>query len=220
MIGPVQSTVHHPLFARFFSWVVSPLLEHELAGLRAQLLEGLHGRVLEIGAGGGPNFAHYPASVDEVVAYEPEPYLRERALRSAAAAPLRVSVRAGRAERLAETDASFDAAVAGLVLCSVEDQRAAVEELRRVLVPGGELRFLEHVRHRQPRRRLAQAALDRSGIWPLAGGGCHCARDTAATIEAGGFQLQTVRELTLGPAWSPANPFLLGTARAPAASGR
>ena len=109
------------------------------------MLAGLRGRVVEIGAGNGMNFAHYPATVDEVVAVEPEAYLRAKAEQAADRAAVRVSVRDGVADALPIPAAGFDAVVASLVLCSVADPGAAVAEMRRVLKPGGELRFMEHV---------------------------------------------------------------------------
>lgn len=112
---------------------------------RDELLAGLTGRVIEVGAGNGLNFRHYPTSVTEVVAIEPEPYLRERAQASAKASPVTVTVVDGTADQLPADDASFDAGVASLVLCSVDDQATALGELRRVIRPGGELRFYEHV---------------------------------------------------------------------------
>ena len=189
--------VHHPVFARLWSL----MSRHEPAEIRRhrdELLAGLTGRVIEIGAGAGSNFAHYPPTVDEVIAVEPEPYLRERARAAAAAAGVRVEVRDGVADRLPAEDASFDAAVACLVLCSVPEPAHALIELRRVLRPHGELRFYEHVRSNQPALALTQRALDQV-FWPRAFGGCHTARDTEAAIEAAGFEIQDRRRMWVNP---------------------
>jgi SAM-dependent methyltransferase len=206
--------VRHPLFARWFDRL-SRGMDSKAGPLRDELLAGLHGRVVEIGPGNGMNFARYPATVTEVVALEPEPYLRARAQRAARSARVAVTVRDGVASPLELEDGGFDAAVASLVLCTVPDPAAALAELRRVLRPGGQLRFLEHVRSRRPAKARAQRALDRSGLWALAGGGCHCARDTVGAIEAAGFAVQRVREVDIGPAWMCSNPHVLGRARAP-----
>jgi ubiquinone/menaquinone biosynthesis C-methylase UbiE len=203
--------VRHPLFARFFDRL-SRVMEKELGRWREQLLEGLSGRVVEVGAGNGINFAHYPATVEEVIALEPEPYLRAKAETAAPAASVPVSVRAGVADALELEDASVDAAVMSLVLCSVPDQGRALAELQRVVRPGGELRFLEHVRSNAPGKGRFQTAADGSGIWPLMAGGCHCARDTVAAIRAAGFEVGGVRELNLGPSWMITNPHVLGSA--------
>jgi ubiquinone/menaquinone biosynthesis C-methylase UbiE len=205
------SFVRHPIFARFFDRL-SRLMEREVGQHRRELLAGLSGRVVEIGAGNGMNFQHYPSTVEEVVALEPEAYLRTKAEQAARDAPVQVSVRDGVADPLPLQDDSFDAAIASLVLCTVPDPDTALAELRRVLKPGGELRFLEHVRSDRPRKARIQERLDRSGIWPLVGGGCHCARGTVAAIEAGGFHIEQVQSLDFGPSWIVTNPHMLGIA--------
>jgi ubiquinone/menaquinone biosynthesis C-methylase UbiE len=214
---PDASPVRHPVFARFFDRL-SRLMEREVGEHRQELLAGLSGRVVEIGAGNGMNFQHYPGSVEEVVALEPEAYLRDKAEQAARDAPVRVTVSDGLADPLPLQDTEFDGAIACLVLCTVPDPGRALAELRRVLKPGGELRFLEHVRSERPRKARLQDRLDRSGIWPRVGGGCHCARDTVAAIEAGGFRIERSRSLDFGPSWVITNPHILGVARAPNSS--
>jgi SAM-dependent methyltransferase len=193
-------------------------MEEEVGTHRDELVAGLHGAVIEIGAGNGLNFGHYPPTVERVVALEPDAYLRKKAEVAARAAPVPVSVREGRAVPLPFEDASFDAAVASLVLCTVPDPVGALLELRRVVKPGGELRFMEHVRADHGLKPFVQRSLDRTGLWPLLAGGCHCARDTVSTIEASGFELERTRSYTLGPSSSAVNPHVLGSARVPAAS--
>lgn len=204
----------HPFFARFYAWM-SPHADRTLsiAQHRDELLAGLRGRVIEIGAGNGLNFAHYPAEVEQVVAIEPEPYLRAKAIRAAARAAVPVAVRPGRAESLGEPDASFDAAVFSLVLCSVAEPARALAEARRVLRPGGELRFYEHVRAADGRRARAQDRV--TPVWSFFGGGCHPNRDTVRAIEEAGFTEVLVRrfELDLGVFGRPVRPHVLGRAR-------
>lgn len=212
----MAAEVRHPVFARCFDRL-SHLMEKEVAAHRDELLAGLSGRVVEMGAGNGIGFPHYPATVEEVVALEPEPYLRAKALEAARRAPVSVSVRDGVADALPLEDGAFDAAVASLVLCTVPGASGALAELRRVLRPGGELRFMEHVRADRSPKASLQRSLDRSGIWPCLGGGCHCARDTVGTIEAAGFRIERMRRFDLGPSWLVTNPHVLGFARAPAA---
>jgi ubiquinone/menaquinone biosynthesis C-methylase UbiE len=209
-----MSTVRHPIFARFYERL-SGLMEREVGEHRGELLAGLSGRVIEIGAGNGMNFRHYPSTVEEVVALEPEAYLREKAEQAAQKAPVRVSVGHATAYPLPLETASVDAAVASLVLCTVPDPADALLELRRVLKPGAELRFMEHVRSDHPRKARLQQRLDSWGVWPRVGGGCHCARDTTGAIEAAGFTVERVRSLDIGPAWFITNPHVLGAARAP-----
>jgi ubiquinone/menaquinone biosynthesis C-methylase UbiE len=192
-----QSAVHHPVFARLWS-LMSRHEPPEIRRHRDELLAGLSGRVIEVGAGAGSNFAHYPATVEVVVAVEPEPYLRERARAAAAQAEVRIEVLDGVAERLPADDASFDAAVACLVLCTVPDQAHALAELRRVLRPGSELLFYEHVLSDRRALALSQRLVDRA-FWPRAFGGCHTARDTPAAIEAAGFEIEDQRRMWVNP---------------------
>jgi SAM-dependent methyltransferase len=212
-VSPTGGEVHHPVFARWFHRA-SAKMERDVGTYRDELLAGVSGRVLEIGAGNGLNFRHYPPTVAEVVALEPEAYLRGKAQEAAREAPAPVVVRDGVADPLPFGDGRFDAAVASLVLCTVPDPEPALAELHRVLVPGGELRFLEHVRADSPRKARLQRRVDRSGLWPRMAGGCHCGRDTLAAIEAAGFGVERVRRLDVGPGWSHTNPHVLGAARA------
>jgi len=202
-------TNSHPIFARFWTFVSE---REDKAGqheYRRELLAGARGRALEVGAGNGRNFQHYPAEVQSIVAIEPEPYLRERAREAAAQARAEVEVIDGSDSPLPFEDGSFDVAVASLVLCSVPDQQRALGELRRVLRPGGELRFYEHVIPNHPRWARAFRLADRSGVWPKLGAGCHCSRDTGAAIEQAGFEVERVRRLRFNGI-----PHILGVARA------
>lgn len=207
-------SVDHPLFARFYARVLAPNEGGDIRALREELLSGLRGRVVELGSGPGGNFPHYPATVTEVVAVEPEAYLREQARTAAAKAPIPVTIVDGLADALPLADGSCDAAVACLVLCSVPDQARALAELRRVLTPGGELRFYEHVRGDGARMARWQRLADRT-FWPRLFGGCHTARDTVAAIEAAGFALERRRDVRPEsvPAFLPVAPQAIGVAR-------
>ena len=188
-------------------------MEKGVGTYREALVGGASGRVIEVGAGNGLNFAHYPAAVTEVIAVEPEPHLRSIAEANAAQAAVPVKVVDGTAGDLPADDALFDVAVASLVLCSVPDQDQALAEIRRVLKPGGELRFFEHVQAGTPGRRRVQRALDAT-IWPWLVGGCHCGRDTRLAIERSGFTIDQIDELTSADTSMtfPTTPQILGTA--------
>jgi ubiquinone/menaquinone biosynthesis C-methylase UbiE len=181
---------------------------------RRRLLAGLRGEVLEVGAGNGLNFAHYPPDVTRVLAVEPEPRLRKIARGNAERASVPVEVVDGVAERLPAGDGAFDAAVASLVLCSVRDQAVALGELRRVIRPGGELRFLEHVRAQTPGLARLQRVADAT-LWPLLMGGCHTSRDTAAAISAAGFEIEEIARFLFpeGRFPTPTAPNIVGVAR-------
>jgi SAM-dependent methyltransferase len=210
--GPVR----HPRFARCFAQL-SQTMEPGVAAHRKELLEGLSGRVVEIGAGNGLNFPHYPATVSEIVAVEPEPYLRELAVAAARRIGIPVQVVAGTAESLPAADASFDAGVASLVLCSVYDQPRALAELFRAVRPGGQLRFFEHVRAEGAALARVQRLTDL--VWPLLAGGCHTGRDTVAAVTAAGFRLDRCQRLRFPDTRlpSPNSPHVLGVATRPGA---
>jgi ubiquinone/menaquinone biosynthesis C-methylase UbiE len=160
------------------------------------------------------NFPHYPPGVTQVVAVEPEDYLRGRAQQAAGRAPVPITVADATADQLPFPDQSFDAAVASLVLCSVPEQATALGELRRVVRPGGELRFYEHVRPNNPRKAALWQRLDDWNIWPRLAGGCHCARDTEHAIRQAGFAVERCRRFPFkgGPVTAP---HILGLARRP-----
>lgn len=207
----------HPLFARYYART-SPLMERRLAGHRRAVLAGLSGRVLDIGAGTGANFAHFPPEVTAVLAVEPEPYLRGIAEAAARQATVPIEVVDGVAERIPAETGSYDAAVCCLVLCSVADPAAALAEIRRVLRPGGQLRFFEHVAAQTTGRRRVQRLLDAT-IWPIVGAGCHTSRHTAAAIEQAGFTITSYQQLGRADTGMPfpSAPQIIGTAQAPAA---
>jgi ubiquinone/menaquinone biosynthesis C-methylase UbiE len=182
---------------------------------RDRLLAGLRGRVIEVGAGNGLNFSHYPPTVTELIAVEPEAFLRARAEEAARSSSVRISIRDGTADALPVPDAAFDAGVASLVLCSVPDQATALAELRRVIRPGGELRFYEHVVSKRPGPARLQRIADRT-IRPFLSGGCHAARDTLAAIERAGFVVERSERFSFRP--NPidvTSPHILGTASRP-----
>ncbi|MGX1883050.1 class I SAM-dependent methyltransferase [Streptomyces sp. NPDC055287] len=212
-----RDAVHHPLFARFYArFSVAADLRGGVAAHREELLSGLSGRVIEIGAGNGLNFAHYPPAVSEVVAIEPERSLRQLAVKAALDAGVPVDVVPGAAEALPVKSEAFDAAVVSLVLCSVRDVPRALSEIKRVLRPGGELRFFEHGRGEGRAMVTAQRVLDRT-VWPVLFGGCHTARDPLAGITAAGFDIGAYRRLFVpekGPTL-PSSPCVLGVAHRP-----
>jgi ubiquinone/menaquinone biosynthesis C-methylase UbiE len=204
----------HPLFGRIYARLSTRMEPAGMGALRDELLANLTGRVIEIGAGNGLNLAHYPSTVREVVAVEPEPYLRGLATESARTAPVPATVLAGQAARLPLPDGSVDAAVFCLVMCSLPDRAAALAEVRRVLRPGGTVRFLEHTLAATPGLRTVQRLLDAT-VWPLLMGGCHTARDPQAAFTAAGFEVTDLRRLRFPDIrlTQPTTLHVLGTAR-------
>lgn len=185
--------------------------------LRGELLAGLSGEVVEVGAGNGLNFPHYPTAVTGVVAVEPQAYLRGVAEQAAGRAPVPVRVVPGTAEQLPLADDSVDAAVLCQVMCSLEDHPAALSELCRVLRPGGVVRFLEHTIADTPGLLRVQRLVDAT-IWPLFMGGCHTATDTVGLFTAAGFTVSEARRLRFPDEkfTTPTSPYVIGTALTPA----
>jgi ubiquinone/menaquinone biosynthesis C-methylase UbiE len=205
-----ESDIRNPFFARIYDHVLARGSHRKDIGCRRELLDGLFGTMVEVGPGNGPNFGLYPTTVMRVIAVEPEPYLRARAAQAASRAPVSVEVVDGDADHLPVEDASVDAVVLALVLCSVPDQASALAEARRVLRPGGELRIYEHVIAERPVPRALQKAAQAT-FWPRAFGNCHPARDTLAALQAAGFDTAGVRRFVMQvAAVEPPMPYILG----------
>jgi ubiquinone/menaquinone biosynthesis C-methylase UbiE len=209
-----STDISNPFFVRFYRRNRRSAVKRGENEHRRRTLAGLAGRVVELGAGDGANFALYPEVVSEVIAIEPEPRFREQAREAAREAPVPVRVLPGTAEALPLEDESVDAVVASLVLCTVPDPEQALAEARRVITPGGELRFYEHVNpERQPLRGILLVA-ERSRIWPTLGGGCHPTRDTLNTIETAGFAVERCERFHFSPSpVIPRLPYILGVGR-------
>jgi SAM-dependent methyltransferase len=182
--------------------------------LRRRLLAGLRGRVLELGCGDGRAFDLYPPTVTSVLGVEPDPTARADAIARVREAAVRIDVVDGVASALPAGDGEFDAAVAIWVLCSVPEAGEALEELRRVLVPGGELRFYEHVCSGSFAFRALQGVVDRL-FWTRALGGCETTRDTERELRKAGFAI-----VALDPGFHSSSlltitsaPYILGIAQ-------
>ena len=170
--------------AAVYDAVMWPFERAAVGVWRRRLAARARGRVLEIGAGTGAQLRWYAPDV-EVTALEPDATMRERARRRAARAAAYTTLVDGRAEVLPFADASFDAAVSAFALCTVTDPAAALAELRRVLVPGGQLLMLEHVHLRwEPGRTLQSRA---APAWAAVAGGCRLDRDTVRFAREAGF---------------------------------
>lgn len=215
MMNAAQSpTVNHPFFSRL--WIAVSGHETEtLQRVRRENLTELTGRVLEIGAGTGTNFALYPPTVTDVVAVEPERRLIELAAKAAQAAPVPVTVTATTVEGF-DAEEQYDAVVCSLVLCSVDDLDSVVAQLYTLIKPRGQLRFLEHVASvgvRGTMQRVADAT-----VWPRLLGNCHSHRNTVAAIRSAGFAIESVRHEWTLPRWAPVpvSEFVIGRAVKPA----
>jgi len=211
-MGRIYDNTWGRMFSALYDRAFEASEEAGLREMRRELLKGARGRVLELGAGTGLNLELYPhEGLDSLTVTEPDPHmykqLRERAAKVCAGAEL---VQAG-AEQLPFEDDSFDTAVVTLVLCTVPDQPAALREIKRVLKPGGELLFLEHVRSGESGLAKWQDRLEKP--WRFLGDGCHCNRDTEAGLRAAGFDLDIDDHPRLPKAPPIVRPMVQGSAR-------
>ncbi len=197
------------VWAALYDRMSAPAERAGLADLRDALLRDARGSVLEIGAGTGLNLEHYRPDADIVLTEPAEPMAR-RLERRVAAIGRGGSVIRAPAEALPFPDAMFDTVVSTLALCSVDDARRALEELHRVLRPGGQLLFLEHVRSDDPRLARRQDRLARP--WRVVADGCRCNQPTLSLIQAAGFTLEYVERGDLPRALPLVRPLVHGRA--------
>ncbi|MCH7809058.1 MAG: class I SAM-dependent methyltransferase [Chloroflexi bacterium] len=179
----------HKWFAAVYDRMIAPAERGFMKHVRKDIAGGASGRVLEIGAGTGANFAYYQDGL-EVVATEPDPYMMRRAEAKAGESKARIELKQASAAKLPFEDASFDTVVGTLVMCSVDDQAKALAEVRRVLKSDGEYRFFEHIRYENPIGALSQTLIE--PLWGWVGAGCHPNRKTVDSIRDAGFEVTRV----------------------------
>jgi SAM-dependent methyltransferase len=211
-------------FARFYDRALKATEEAGLGAMRTALLAKARGRVVEIGAGTGANVGLYGAEIEDLTLVEPDPHMAAR-LRARLAAGEGSGAAAGEAgarshapkhlieapaESLPFPDDAFDTAVATLVLCTIPDPVAAIDELARVLKPGGRLLFIEHVRSDDPARARWQDRLEKP--WRFMADGCYCNRDTEANLRSSAFVVETVEHGKMPKAAPIVRPLIRGTA--------
>jgi ubiquinone/menaquinone biosynthesis C-methylase UbiE len=214
MLGRLYDATWGRMFSACYDRGFKATEEAGLREMRHDLLAQARGRILELGAGTGLNLDHYPEGIEGLTLVEPDPHmtkrLREKLARAGRAAE--VLVVEAPAEELPFPDDSFDTVTVTLVLCTVPDQAAALAEIKRVLEPGGQLLFLEHVRSNDPSLAGWQDRLERP--WRFLGDGCHCNRDTVSAISAAGLQLGEVERGELPKAPPIVRPLAKGIASA------
>lgn len=196
-------------FAALYDFFFKSVEEAGLRDMRRELLSEARGRTIDIGSGTGANIELYPRDVD-LVMVEPDPHMARHLRQKLAESAREVEFVEAGAESLPFEDASFDTAVFTLVLCSVPDPRASLAEVARVLKPGGRMLFLEHVRAENPKLAHWQDRLEKP--WRFVGDGCHCNRDTVATIDASPLRLEQVERGKLPKAPPITRPLARGSA--------
>jgi ubiquinone/menaquinone biosynthesis C-methylase UbiE len=198
----------HPIFAALYDHIGASMERRWMGGRRRRLLAGARGAVLEIGGGTGANLVHY-RDVDRVTIAEPDTFMRSRIGPKLEDVRVPVEVSSAGAEALPFPDGSFDTVVSTLVMCTVPDQAAVLDEVRRVLRPGGRLLFIEHVRAAGSMARW-QDRLE--PLWRRLLGGCHPNRDTVAAIEEAGFEIETFESFYPPDPLSSLTPHIQGSA--------
>jgi SAM-dependent methyltransferase len=209
-MGRLYDATWGRLFSAFYDRAMASTEEAGLRQMRRELLSQARGRTVEIGAGTGANLPLYPDAVTELVLVEPDPHMRRKLEPRAGEADRTVEVVGAPGESLPFGDDEFDTAVVTLVLCTAPDPTAALAEIARVLRPGGRLLFLEHVRSQDPGLARWQDRLERP--WRFCGDGCHCNRDTVATIEASPLTVEHVDRGRLPKAPPLVRPLVRGGA--------
>jgi ubiquinone/menaquinone biosynthesis C-methylase UbiE len=205
-------SVYGRIFAAMYDRMMAGTEKAGLADRRHELLAEASGKVLEIGAGTGVNIQHYPAAVGEIVFTEPEEPMARRLEQRLAASGRPGSVVRAPAEQLPFEDASFDTVVCTLVLCTVKNPERALSEIERVLRPGGNLLFLEHVRADEPGLARWQDRI--APFWRRFGHGCNCNRPTPTLIRGAGFDSVELEKHQLPKAPPIVRPLVAGRARA------
>jgi ubiquinone/menaquinone biosynthesis C-methylase UbiE len=210
-MGRIYDATWGRVFSAFYDRAMKSTEEAGMREIRREALAGASGRTIDIGAGTGLNVELYPAAVTDLVLAEPDEHMLKRLRPKVAAGARHAEVVQAAADRLPFEDDSFDTAVFTLVLCTVPDAGAALKEAARVLRPGGKLLFVEHVRSQEPGLARWQDRLEKP--WIVLGDGCHCNRDTVATIEASPFTLEHVERGELPKAPPLVRPLVQGAAR-------
>jgi SAM-dependent methyltransferase len=224
-MGKAYDATWGRLFASFYDRALKASEENGLGDMRRDLLAGARGRVVEIGAGTGVNLDLYGAEVEDLTLVEPDPHMGAKLRDRIRGRAVGLSVAEGwslaqgapparlvtaPAEAIPFEDDSFDTAVATLVLCTVPDPVGAIDELSRVLKPGGRLLFIEHVRSDDPGSARWQDRLEKP--WRFMADGCHCNRDTEANLRASSFTVESVDHGILPKSLSIVRPLIRGTA--------
>jgi SAM-dependent methyltransferase len=210
-VASAEQSLSNPIRGRLNAATLRTLDQyaHLLVGGRKQaLFADLPERVVEIGPGTGANLRYYRPGT-QVVAIEPNVHMHAPLRAAARRHGIDLELRAETAERIGLPDASVDAAVSTLVLCTVPDPAAAVAEIRRVLRPGGRLLFLEHVRADGGYGRMQRLA---ARPWHWFFEGCDVRRDTERTIRDADFASVDLRRYSMRSAFLPINPQIAGTA--------
>jgi ubiquinone/menaquinone biosynthesis C-methylase UbiE len=182
---------------RVFAWALprfNSRYERFMSKYKQQLFVGISGSVLEIGPGTGANLRYLSNEV-RWMGLEPNPFMQSYLRREADKLGLAIDIRIGTADRLPVPDSSVDVVISTLVLCCVPSPQRCLQEVLRVLKPGGRFLFIEHVAApRTTRLRRIQNLI--TPVWKRLGDGCHPNRETRMDLERAGFEKVTCEAIT------------------------
>jgi SAM-dependent methyltransferase len=197
-------------FAGMYDRFLARVEKYGLSEKRREFLAPACGRTLELGTGTGLNLPHYPDSVTELVLTEPYPHMVVKLQEKIRNYPRRVQLTVAGAESIPFPDASFDTVAAAMILCTVPDPDVVLAEIERVLKPGGQYLFLEHVRNRDPRIARKQDIVQKGWYW--FGNECHCNRPTVDTLRGSSLVIEELKEDKMPGAWEFIEAMAIGRA--------
>jgi ubiquinone/menaquinone biosynthesis C-methylase UbiE len=201
------------VFAGMYDRFLAKVEAAGLADKRREFLKPAYGKTVELGTGTGLNLPHYPDAVTELILTEPYPHMVAKLEEKIRNYPKRVQLTVAGAEKLPFADASIDTVAAAMILCTVRDPRPALAEIRRVLKPGGQYLFLEHVRNPDPRVARKQDIIQKGWYW--FGNECHCNRPTVQTLRESAFDIEDLQETKMPGAWEFIEAMVIGRAVRP-----
>ncbi|SFP97229.1 class I SAM-dependent methyltransferase [Salibacterium halotolerans] len=179
------------LFSKIYDPIMRPFEKKRLGNLRERLISHQEGTILEVGSGTGTNFSYYK-NAEKVVAIEPNASMRNQSLSKMKRADVPVELVDASGEHLPFDDNTFDAAIGTLVLCTIPNPNRALQEIRRVCIPGVPILFIEHVRVDRPFPGRIQDWL--TPFWKRLSDGCHLNRNTLNLIKQNGFQVERIEK--------------------------
>jgi len=183
-----DSQVNSHWYKRLFAWLMAngtAEYEEKISDRKRSLFTNLHGKILEIGPGTGPNLSYYPSDI-QWIGIEPNPFMHSYLQKEADKLGLNIDIRTATAEKLDAEDSSVDTVISTLVLCSVPDLASTLQEILRVLKPGGRFLFIEHVA--APNGTFLRSVQNTvKPVWQVLGDGCNPNRETGSALENAGF---------------------------------
>ncbi|MBE8523091.1 class I SAM-dependent methyltransferase [Amycolatopsis sp. H6(2020)] len=198
------------VFAGLYDKFLARVEQHGLSEKRAEMLAPAYGKTIELGTGTGLNLLHYPDAVTDLVLTEPYPPMVAKLEEKVRDYPKRVQLTVAGAEKLPFDDGTFDTVAAAMILCTVRDPDVVLAEIERVLKPGGQYLFLEHVRNPDPKVARKQDIIQKGWYW--FGNECHCNRPTLDTLSKSSLEIVEIKETKMPGAWEFIEAMAIGRA--------